>query len=427
MIFCDTITAMRTVITMLLIFSITTPINLFAQTPSIEELQNKIKDNQSKVKQIEEEIRKYEKELKQVQGEKMTLQNAIYELDISRKKTNAQILLTENKIKKTKENILSLTEQINLKLLQIERNSKGLAQALRKIHEADNETLIEIFLKHESLADAWITMESLRRFQEIVTQKVNELKDIKNQLEEAKNEKEKEKRILGAEKEELASNKKSLDITRQTKSRLLKSTKNKESEYQKILSAKRKAKEEFEAQMAKFEAQLKFVLDKKSIPEKGSKIFTWPVPNRYITQYFGNTKFARSGAYNGRGHNGIDIRASIGTRVNAVLDGVVKDTNEKVSRYCQYGKWVLIDHKNGLTTLYAHLSEISVKKGQNVTTGQRIGYSGNTGYATGPHLHLTTYASKALQFKQYKCKTTGIVVKVPISAYEGYLNPLDYF
>ena len=87
--------------------------------------------------------------------------------------------------------------------------------------------------------------------------------------------------------------------------------------------------------------------------------------------------------------------------------------------------WVLVRHGNGLTTLYAHLSSISVSKGQSVLTGQLLGHSGNTGYATGPHLHFTVYASDAVQFKQYTCRS-GPTVTVPISAYSAYLNPMDY-
>jgi len=122
----------------------------------------------------------------------------------------------------------------------------------------------------------------------------------------------------------------------------------------------------------------------------------------------------------------MDFRAPIGTRINTVLSGTVIEVNHKIANMCQYGKWVLIKHGNGLTTLYAHLSSVSVAKGQAVVTGQRIGYAGDTGYAFGPHLHLSTYASDAVKFKQYKCNS-GPTVRVPVSAYSGYLNPLDYF
>ncbi len=392
----------------------------------VDDLRTKIEGNRTEIQKIEQEIKRYEQNLNKVLGEKKTLQNNIYALDQSRRKANAKIKLTETKIDITQSKIKTLAEQIQDYEKQINNGNKGLAQTIRKLNEVDNKSFIELLLQEQSIASVWTSVDSMQQFQSVVRNRVITLENLKKKIAQDKNSTEEEKRRLAAEKEELANNKKSLDIARQAKNNLLKKTKNKESEYQKILAEKRAAKKSFEAQMASFEAQLKFILNKDSIPQKGSGIFTWPVPSRYITQYFGNTKFAKSGAYNGRGHNGLDLRAPIGTRVNAVLSGTVIDTNIKVARSCQYGKWVLIDHNNGLTTLYAHLSDISVSKGQAVTTGQRIGFSGETGYAFGPHLHLTTYASEAVKFKQYKCKSTGTVVKVPISAYSGYLNPLDY-
>lgn len=399
--------------------------NIVLATEDVSELRTKINGNRAEIQKIENEIKKYEQELNKVQGKKQTLQNSIYSLDLSRKKTIAKIKLTNDKISKTKKNILTLSKDVDNHVQKIKNGTAGLAQSLRIMNESDQESLIEILLKNNNLANAWTVIESLRQFQSTVGDRINTLNSIKLKLLKTKNAKELEIRTLDTEKDELASNKKALDINRQAKNTLLKQTKNKESEYQKILVAKRQAKKDFEAQMAAFEAKLSYILDKNKIPQKGSGIFSWPVPSHHITQYFGNTKFARSGAYNGRGHNGIDLRASIGTRVNSVLDGTVQDINNKVAAQCQYGKWVLIKHNNGLSTLYAHLSSISVTKGQTVVKGQRIGYSGNTGYAFGPHLHLTTYASGAVKFKQYKCHS-GPTVKVPISAYGGYLNPIDY-
>jgi murein DD-endopeptidase MepM/ murein hydrolase activator NlpD len=111
--------------------------------------------------------------------------------------------------------------------------------------------------------------------------------------------------------------------------------------------------------------------------------------------------------------------------VVSALGGEVVATNEEVADACQYGKWVLVRHGNGLTTLYAHLSSISVAKGAVVKTGQLLGYSGATGYATGPHLHFTVYASDAVQFKAYTCRS-GKTLNVPVAAFSAYLDPMKY-
>lgn len=87
-------------------------------------------------------------------------------------------------------------------------------------------------------------------------------------------------------------------------------------------------------------------------------------------------------------HNGIDFAASIGTPVYATADGTV--TNLSV-RFSGYGKMVEIDHGFGYRTRYAHMHDFAVKKGQQVKRGDLIGYVGNTGLSTAPHLHYEVF------------------------------------
>ncbi len=83
-------------------------------------------------------------------------------------------------------------------------------------------------------------------------------------------------------------------------------------------------------------------------------------------------------------HNGVDLAAGHGTPIYAIYDGVVT----RASRYSGYGKCVDIKHKNGYASRYGHLSRMVVRLGSKVRKGQLIAYSGATGAATGPHLHL---------------------------------------
>ena len=156
----------------------------------------------------------------------------------------------------------------------------------------------------------------------------------------------------------------------------------------------------------------------------------WPVTSPFITQYFGNTTFATANPqiYGNRGHNAIDLRASDGTPVTAARTGVVQATgNTDEQRGCySYGKWVLIKHDNGLSTLYAHLSLISVGTETPVGTGQLVGYSGRTGYATGPHLRFGVFASAGVRVQQFSSSINCKQVSVPIVDPSAYLNPLSY-
>ncbi len=111
----------------------------------------------------------------------------------------------------------------------------------------------------------------------------------------------------------------------------------------------------------------------------------FPVKNRSkkdITSLYGRTrKHLKTGQKNA--HQGIDIRASIGTPVIATADGVIA----KASDENDWGNLIIINHANGYQTWYAHLKGFNVSEKQSVAKGDIIGYVGNTGLSTGPHLH----------------------------------------
>ena len=85
-----------------------------------------------------------------------------------------------------------------------------------------------------------------------------------------------------------------------------------------------------------------------------------------------------------KAHTGVDYAAPSGTAVRSVGDGVVESAGWQGG----YGNTVVVRHRNGHSTLYAHLSKISVRKGQSVAQSQDLGAVGATGSATGPHLHF---------------------------------------
>ena len=134
------------------------------------------------------------------------------------------------------------------------------------------------------------------------------------------------------------------------------------------------------------------------------------------------------GSYGGKGHNGVDFRAENGTPVQSTEAGIVQGVGDTDTgcRRASYGKWILVKHENNLSTLYAHLSAISVSQGQTIKRGERIGLSGQSGYATGPHLHFGVYASQAVTIEAIRSQVCGRLMTLPLSAVNGYLNPLDY-
>lgn len=110
----------------------------------------------------------------------------------------------------------------------------------------------------------------------------------------------------------------------------------------------------------------------------------YPLKNYIITQKFGET------ITDPQGHTGIDFYQPIGTPVYAAEGGDILIAGIINNAYgnSAYGNCILIDHKNGLYTFYAHLATITVKTGMSVIAGAQIGTVGATGNVTGPHLHF---------------------------------------
>ncbi|MBI2617898.1 peptidoglycan DD-metalloendopeptidase family protein [Candidatus Kaiserbacteria bacterium] len=417
-----------------------------ASAQSIEEIQKQISDYGAKIDELEKDIARYETELTHIGGEKRTLESTVSELNLSRKKLLTNIQITQNRIYSTTLQIQELSRDITDKSGRIENNTDAVSLALRNINEMESQSMIEVVLGHDNLNEFWDQLETLQRFQIVVRDELRDLIKLKKDLETTKTSSERKKIELTNYNTELAGQKVVLEGTLSEQNILLNKTVQKESEYQKLLNEKIAAREQFENDLLELESQLRIAIDPNSIPPYGSGILRFPFSDSYmqgckafngqlkniycITQYFGNTPFATQNPqiYRGAGHNGVDFRASVGTKVQVALTGTVTGTgNTDTQRGCySYGKWVLVKHNNGLTTLYAHLSHISVNLGQNVSTGDVIGFSGNTGYSTGPHLHFTVYATQGVRIERFTKSVNCRNVEIPIAPLDAYLNPLSY-
>ncbi len=410
-----------------------------ASAQLVDELKGKISDKTSEIEKINTEIAQYQKEIDVLGGKSDTLKNSIQKLNITKKKLEADIKYTQIKINSASSKIKKLETKIKIKNLKIKESNNAIRKIIQKINEAESNSLLEVFLSNDTFSSFLADIENLRQLQNVVNQNIKKLRILKKEAEVIKTKNEYQKKSLLSSRSELGDRKQIAETNKARKARLLRDTKNKESNYKKLVAKKKAQKASFERELLAIESQLRAVIDPNSIPKAGSKIFAAPLAGAVykscydgstnskncVTQYFGNTPFAKSGAYRGKTHNGMDFRARTPQKVKAVLGGTVVRVNNDVAPMCQYGKWVVIKHNNGLTTLYAHMSLVKAVAGQKISTGDIVGYSGNSGYSTGPHLHLTTYASQAVKFKDYKCKS-GPTVSIPVAALNAYLNPLDY-
>ena len=402
-----------------------TPVS-FAQNKA-EELQTKIEERNNQIKALEAEITTYNKEVERVGKEAKTLQNTIKTLDLTQKKVNTDLTLTENKIGKTSLTIEELGGTIKTTSQQIESNTEAIRSLITQIYQAEEESPVETFLQYKTFTDLWDSLESLRTVQKQIKFKTDELSDLKVNLADKKTKTEAEKERLKLLQDNLEDQKKIVEYNKQEKAKVLTQTKNTEAVYKTLLQQKEAQKAAFEKELFDYESQLKIFIDPTSLPNSRAGVISWPLDKVIITQRFGKTS-ASGRLYVSGTHNGVDFGAPIGTPVKSVLEGVVVGTgNTDLVKGCySFGKWVMVKHPNGLSSVYGHLSVIKAVEGQNVATGDVIGYSGNTGYSTGPHLHLGIYASQGVRVENHVNSRACKSAKMPIADIKAYLDPFEY-
>lgn len=396
---------------------------LNAQT--IEELQSKIDERNQNITDLEKQIKQYQNQIDSLGNEANTLSATIKTLELNRKQLETKIKVSEGQIYAKNLEIQQLGTQIGKKESNISDNQRIIKQALVTLSQTSEKTVVETILGSGSLSKAWNELDSLATVQSGVRDRIMQLNDDKAKLELNKNKSEKAKAELVALNKKLSDQKKIIISTVAEQNALLKQTNQSEASYKRLLAQKKAEQDAFERDLLELQSALNIKIMGSSLPKTGSGILAPPLAFMTITQSFGNTDFATANPqmYKGSGHPGIDLRASIGTDVRSSMSGIVSMIEDRSRNGCGYGKWVTVKHANGLSTLYAHLSLISVSAGQSVSTGDILGYSGNTGASTGPHLHYGVYATEGLVFRTFsKCNN----YYVPAADFTAILNPLSY-
>jgi murein DD-endopeptidase MepM/ murein hydrolase activator NlpD len=416
--------------TIAVVFLLCVPAFISAQ--STDEIKKAIDAQNQQIDQLNKEIAQYQTQLDTTSKKKQTLQNTLDQLNLSIKKVTASVNLTKAQIDATQLQITQLENGIDDKQSSITNDKAGLGETLRRLNETESNPMATELLMSGSISMAWEDVDNYQTLQGAVRGHIVNLTEEKQQLTDVKTKREDKEKELLAQKANLVTQQGSLTATKKAQSDLLIQTKSQEVTYQKIIADKKAQEQSFEDALNDLQSQLQVAVSQSEIPTGGKGILHWPVDNVRITQYFGNTPFAQTGAYNGKGHNGIDLAVPIGSTIKAALRGTVIGTGNTDSvRGCySFGKWVMVKHANGLNTMYAHLSQISVYSGESVESGQVLGYSGETGYATGPHLHFGVYVSQATQIIKLgsatKSATPCATAVMPVAPLEGYLNPLNY-
>jgi len=396
---------------------------------SSDDIRSKIDARNKDIQQITAEIQQYSDLVDKTSNEAHTLQNSIRLLEQNANLLGANIKKTNDKISVAGLDIEKINGNIDTSVKKIGDLQHAIAESLRYMDMHDDSSLMAIILSQKSLSGALSAIDFQVSFNERLQKEIDSIDQEKNDLETSKTAEQSEKDTLVALQAELADKKKAVDETTQEKNSLLADTKGKEANFQKIVNDKLATRDSFEQEVFNYESKLSYDGKKSSLPPSVHGTLFWPVDNVRITQLFGKTVGANR-LYASGSHNGVDFGASIGTAVKAALSGTVVGTGDTdvTCPKASFGRWVFIHHDNGLASIYAHLSVISVKQGQRVATGDLLGYSGNTGYTTGPHLHVSVYEGDQVSVQNRPSAVCiGKTYTMPIAPIEAYLDPMIYF
>jgi len=396
-----------------LIFALST-LNLAAAA----DLKGSIDRKTQELLEITDKINENQKILDAAQGQSRTLKGEIKKINSNINQVNLSIKSSELTIDKLELEVDSLRDEISDAEKEVSLKEKAVAQILREFQKGDDETPFMIFLKNKSLADSVFEMQNLADLSNGLSVEINSLKEAKGNLSGKLGETSDKKQNVQVEKENLKNKQIILSDTKSEKQFVLTQTKNQEKVYQQTLTELQKRQAEIASEIEVMDEELRLKIDPSTLPSKRPGVLARPVSGA-ITQEYGATAFAKYG-YAGKWHNGLDFAASIGTPIYSAEKGTVIAVGNS-DKYCNkgaYGKFVVVKHENNLTTLYSHLSLQKVKVGDTIERGGLLGYSGNTGYATGPHLHFSVFSSQT--FKMGLSRVCGLL------PYGGDLNPLDY-
>src|SRR3989338_4895628 len=315
---------------------------------------------------------------------------------------------------------------------QISIHRKAIPFTLSTLSEYDSRALILSLLSSTGLSDLWRDRSQIEGLDSRLKEEIGVLRETRKILSQEKEQKEKAKKEQVSLQSQLSGQKSVVEENKKDKEKILAETKNTEALYQKMLAENLARQKEFEEDLFRLESELQFALDPTLIPKLQHGLLAWPLSKIFVTDTFG----VRPTRY----HNGVDFRASQGTPIMAMDAGIVKgEANTDDQKGCySYGRWIFIQHDNGLSSIYAHLSASVVKTGQNVKRGEIIGYSGGyprvygSGNSTGPHLHIGLYASQGVKispFTSQRYKDTGSGchnIYIPLASTDAYLDPLAY-
>lgn len=362
-----------------------------------------------RVEAASSKVTQAQKKLKGIQDQLAATKSDRNKLANRQKKLTGELAYLENRSKEQRKVYDEALEQKELALETMVMYQQSYACALQdledkvaqyeqriaRMYDWNQKSMFEILITSDDLASFFTTMRLMKIVADADEQALSDLEAASALAEELKQEAEESyeemTQLVNEADAVLAEIKKEQALAKKQVSKLLNSlelTKQKQAQLERDkTSAERNLKAikiEEEAKKKRASTKTTNIPSSRNALYVGTGKYIWPTPGSYwVTSHFGwRAKY-------GRFHYGTDIGCATGTRIVAMADGVVTYVGWPGSNYnWAYGKMIVINHYDGSQTRYGHLSAFNCHMGQKVKAGQVIGYTGNTGRSSGPHLHF---------------------------------------
>lgn len=336
-----------------------------------------IKKQQVKLEEAKNDLSEYVVEL---DGQLIFIQGTLAELEIKIAEKEQEIVQIEQQLKEARENEADQYESMK--------------QRIRFMYERGNSAYISLILDAENFSEMLNKAEYIEEISNYDRAMLVEYQETKEAVEFYKEQLEKEEELLHSAREEAAEKEGEMSDLIDQKEKQIENYEtdidNKEKaikEYEAEIAAQNATIAALEAQIAQAERELADDVSGNDVgetPVYGGGPFCWPAPSyTRISDDYGNRIHPTLGVQ--QFHNGIDMAAPNGSPILAAESGTVI----AAAYSSTMGNYIMINHGNGLYTIYMHASALYVSTGQTVTRGQKIAAVGSTGRSTGPHLHFS--------------------------------------
>ena len=335
----------------------------------LDSLKLKKSEIESEIEESNQQIQFIQEELSQVVLEVAEITQQIYD-----KQLQIDTLLAQEK--ELLEYIERAEKELEKSNIRYEKQKKLLEKRLVSMYEMGETTYLDVLLNSKGLTEFlsnWYIIAEIAASDQELLETVEAEKKYNRKIKENLDMK---KGVLSASREKIEKDSIALSNMTIIKDKKLRLLTEEELALQQMV-------EQYQAQVQEIETEIRLLAIANVSEEYVGGIMAWPVPGyTRITSQFGMRTHPITGIY--KLHTGTDIGAPIGANFIAANDGIVTYAGYNAA----YGNMVIVDHGGGVTTLYAHGSEILIEVGDIVFQGTPVLKVGDTGYSTGPHAHF---------------------------------------